>query len=63
MNNQQEEINRVVADIDLLIQNYSDLIAVLSFTKETINRHTTAADMKKIAKETLQTLNSVNPSF
>lgn len=63
MNNQQEEINRVVADIDLLIQNYSDLIAVLSFTKANINRHTTAADMKKTVKETLQTLNSVNPSF
>ena len=63
MNNQQEEINRVVADIDLLIQNYSDLIAVLSFTKANINRHTTAADMKKVVKETLQTLNSVNPSF
>lgn len=63
MSKQQEEVSRVVADIDLLIQNYSDLIMVLSFTKANINRHTTAADMKKVVKETLQTLNSVNPSF
>lgn len=63
MNNQPEEINKVVADIDLLIQNYSDLIAVLSFTKANINRHTTAADMKRAVKETLQMLNSINPSF
>ena len=63
MNNQQEEISKVVEDVDLLINNYSDLIMVLSFTKTNINRHTTAEDMRKVVRETLQTLNTVNPSF
>ena len=63
MNDQQEEISKAVEDIDLLINNYSDLIMVLSFTRTNINRHTTAEDMRKVVRETLQTLNTINPSF
>jgi hypothetical protein len=55
-----EEQQTLVRDIDQLIENYQDFIIVTSIMRNSINRHTTPEETRKVIMETMEILKSQN---